>query len=107
MSAVTVSEVATVLTRVKFDRRRLNQELDALSAIDYEALEKRFIIDLVDYRKLIETVLDGWVQKPGFQATLGVLCRALECNEDRLASGKSTNNKSNSYYSRKFNSDFS
>jgi hypothetical protein len=91
MSTVKVCEVATILARLpKLNRRRLNQELDALSEIDYEALEKRFIIDLVDYRKLIESLLDSWVQKRGFQATIGVLCRALGNIEDRLASGKST-----------------
>jgi hypothetical protein len=63
MTAVKVSEVATVLARVKFDRRRLNQELDALCEIDYDALEKRFIIEFVDYMKLMDTVLDSWTDK--------------------------------------------
>jgi hypothetical protein len=85
---VKVSEVATVLARLPLlDRRRLNRELDAFCEIDYLALEKRFFIDLVNYTELIETVLDRWVQKHGCKATIGVLCRALECNEDQSASG--------------------
>jgi hypothetical protein len=63
MTAVNASEVATVLARVKSDRKRLNQELDALCEIDCEALEKRFIIDFVGYMKLMETVLDSWTDK--------------------------------------------
>jgi hypothetical protein len=88
MAAVVVSEVATVLARVpQLDRRRLNRELDAFCEMDYQALENRFIFGLVNYTTVIETVLDSWVRKFGCQATTGVLCRALESNKERLASG--------------------
>jgi uncharacterized protein YlbG (UPF0298 family) len=87
MAKVKVSEVAIVLARVQFDRRRLNRELDAFCEIDYQALERRFFIGFVNYRELIETVLDRWVQQHGIKARIGVLCGALECNGDQLASG--------------------
>jgi hypothetical protein len=88
MATVKVSEVATVLARLtRLDRRTLNQELDVLCEIDYQALENRF--NMGNYRELMETVLDRWVQKFAGQATIGVLCRALECNGDQLASGRS------------------
>jgi hypothetical protein len=93
MARVTVSEVTTVLASLHFDRRRFNQEIAALREIDFQAIDNRFSMGLVNYRDLIETVLDSWVQKHGFQATISVLCGALECNEDRLASGKSTDSK--------------
>jgi hypothetical protein len=93
MARVTVSEVTTVLASLQLDRNRLNYELDALGEVDFQAIDNRFIIGIVGYRALIETVLDSWVRKHGFQATIGVLCEALECNEDRLASGKSTDSK--------------
>jgi hypothetical protein len=88
MASVKVSEVASVLARLRqLERRRLNRELDAFCEMDYQALEKRFFIDFVNYREFIETILDRWVQKHGCKATIGVLCGALECNEDRSASG--------------------
>jgi uncharacterized protein YlbG (UPF0298 family) len=87
MATAKVSELATVLARVQFDRRRLNRELDAFCEIDYQALEKRFLVGFVNYRDLIETVVDRWLQKHGCKARIGVLCIALECNGDQLASG--------------------
>jgi hypothetical protein len=90
MSGFVVSEVANVLARVQFDRKRLNQELDAIGEMDFQALENRFRMGIVNDRELIETVLDSWVHKHGCQATVEVICRVLESNEDRLASGKSS-----------------
>jgi hypothetical protein len=88
MAAIVVLEVATVLARVQLNRSMLNRELDALSETDFRTLENRFIFGLVNYTAVIETVLDGWVQKYGCQATIGVLCQALENNNERLASGE-------------------
>jgi hypothetical protein len=59
-----------------------------LGETDFRTLENRFIVGLVNYTAVIETVLDGWVQKYRCQATIGVLCQALQNNSERLASGK-------------------
>jgi hypothetical protein len=93
MAKVTVSEVTTVLSSLHFDRKRFNQEIAGLGEVDFQAIDNRFSMGLVNHRDLIETVLDSWVQKDGFQATISVLCRALESNKDRLASGRSNDNK--------------
>jgi hypothetical protein len=90
MTTLKVAEVANVLARLEFDRKRLNRELDALGEIDFQALENRFNMGIVNYRTLIETVLDSWVQNHASQATIGVVCEALKYNEDQLASGWST-----------------
>jgi hypothetical protein len=90
MTTLKVAEVANVLARLEFDRRRLNRELDALGEIDFQALENRFNMGIVNYRTLIETVLDSWVQNHASQATIGVVCEALKYNEGQLASGWST-----------------
>jgi hypothetical protein len=86
-AVVTVSKVATVLARVQLNTRVLNREPDAFKETDFQALENRFIFGLVNNTAVIETMLDGWVQKYGCQATIGVLRQALENNNERLTFG--------------------
>jgi hypothetical protein len=90
MATVAVSEVAKFLERLEFDRRSLNMELDALGKVDFQALGSRFIMGIINDRELIQTVLDRWVQKQGSQASIATLCKALENNQNPLASGKSS-----------------
>jgi hypothetical protein len=87
--SVVVQDIAAVLTGVEFNRRWLNHEITNLCGIYNEALEKMFTytIDLDGYRKLTETVQDSWLQKHGYQTTIGILCGALENNGAQLASG--------------------
>jgi hypothetical protein len=56
--------------------------------------------------KLIETIVDNWIQIRGFQATILVLHGALGYNEDELESNKYSCLEIDFQYCRNFINDF-
>jgi hypothetical protein len=63
MATVPCCEIATFLGRLEFDGRKLNRRLTAVGKIDYQSLEIRLTMSIVNERELIESVLHGLVQK--------------------------------------------
>jgi ABC-type transporter Mla maintaining outer membrane lipid asymmetry permease subunit MlaE len=82
MATVNVSEVAAALASIKFDIRKLNDELDAFDVMQYDRLELRLIVGLFSTKAVIEMVLNSWAQKYGNGATIGFLGGTLACYFD-------------------------
>jgi hypothetical protein len=87
MATVAGSKIATFLGRLKFEGRKLNRGLTTVGKIDYQALEIRLNMSIVNDREVIESVLDGKARKTRKANPYWTFCRALKINKHILASG--------------------
>jgi hypothetical protein len=88
MCSIGVSLVADVLTDLRFDKRRLNFNLGALSENYFEPLQTRFNSGMINHRDFVESILGRWIQNYGCGATIAALSEARAINGERQASGE-------------------